>query len=159
MQSYYKELPNLTISQFIEFSKYMIDCRTIEVEEDEFKFIAFKQLEVGEEFPNILFTVREPGTFPKWTYQLIFPPILPRLYARNTINGQSIEHVFNLESRLEKYYSDGIKDGNLQYLHEFSKIFMFVISNSMDVSTELVNGVRKFKIVNTNFFNKNYYAA
>lgn len=157
MQSYYVELPGLSTDQFIEFSRYMIESRTTQIEEDGVEFESFKQLDIGEEFPNILFITRLPETKPNWKYQPLFPPPLPRLHARDIINGQIVEPVFNLESKLETYYNIGIQDGNLQYLHEFSKIFMFVISNCMYISTELINGTRKFKVVNTNFFNPNYY--
>ncbi len=157
MQSYYIELQDLTINNFLEFAKYMIEFRTVEVDLDGIKFNTFKQLDNQEEFPSIIFTIRKPGTIANYTYHPLAPLPIPRLHAMDYIDGQYVEPVFNLESRLETYYLNGIQDGNLQYLYEFSKILMLAVSSSMDISTELVDGVRKFMVTNTNFSNSKFY--
>lgn len=149
--SYYSEIPNATLEHIIDFSNYILTERTEIIDDGICKFNTFKQLKLGEELAPILFVQTNPlksQVIYASEYPGLHPPPLMRLQESEFIDGKWSEPVFNLESKLEVLYSNGLFDGNPYYLYDFASTIRFVMDKQIKIDTWVFNGVRKFKLSN-----------
>ncbi len=150
-ESYYSEVSNATLEHIINFSNYMLNKRTIKIADGDYEFSTCKQLKLGEELAPILF-VRSNPSKPQRIYSSeypgLHPPPLMRLQDSEFVDGKWSEPVFNLESKLEALYSNGLTDGNPYYLYDFASTIRFIIDKQIKIDTWISNGMRKFKLTN-----------
>ncbi len=151
-ESYYIEVQDATLEHIINFSNYMLDERTIKIIDGNYELNTCKQPELGEEFAPILFVRTNPSK-PQYIYSSeypgLHPPPLMRLQDCEFVDGKWSEPVFNLESKLEALYSNGLFDGNPYYLYDFASTIRFIIDKQIKIDTWISNGMRKFKLTNT----------
>jgi hypothetical protein len=155
------EKQGVFIDNIIEFSYLIVKNNTLEIVDSDIKYHIFKP---KIPIPNILFELENPFDDYIQTNQIdessFMPPALPvcRLHESKNFKGKWLEPVFNLESRLESYYSSGMQEANLNYLYEFAKLIVFVIEKNMIIMTEKVDSTRKFRILNSQCDEPNYFS-
>ncbi len=170
------ERQELSIDNIIEFSFSIIKNNTLEIVDSDNKYQVFVH---KVPIPNIIFESENPFTEYAGTTESTeltepnistesagstelsyIPPALPicRLQEGKLFKGKWLEPVFNLESRLESYYSSGMQEANLHYLYEFAKLIVFAIERNMIIMTEKVDSNRKFRILNSQCDEPNYFS-
>ena len=158
--NHYIEKDGVSIETIIEFSFRIIQNNTIKVSDGELTYHTFSH---KNQIPNILFdnsnnTESTESTESKQEDLTFIPPLpICRLREGNNIKGKWAEPVFNLESRLESYYSSGLAQCNMYYLYEFAKLIVFAIEKNMVIMTEKTDSTRKFHILNSGCEDPNYY--